>query len=81
MITLPSIIELYINCWECSPEFLAYSQQNLTALGCDSYSFEKYNIYNKNLPEQLKFNMQSEKDLVKPQILSMMKPLFMNYSK
>lgn len=81
MLNLPSILELYINCWHCSEEFLSYSENNLTALGCDSYTFEKYNAYNKILSDQLRGNFAKEKNLVKPQILTMMKPLFMHYSK
>jgi len=40
--TLPSILELYVNCWELSAQFAKYSD-NLTAMGIGSYSFEKFN--------------------------------------
>ena len=78
MLTLPSILELYINCWECFEDFLPYAD-NLTVLGCGPYSFERYNTYNKILAELLKLTTLQGKDLLKPQVLTMMKPLFMNY--
>jgi hypothetical protein len=81
MLSLPSILELYINCWDSSKEFMSFSETSLTGLGCDVYTFEKYNNYNKQLPELFRSIPSLEKNLVKPQILTMMKPLFMHYSR
>jgi hypothetical protein len=53
MLSLPSILELYINCWECFEEYLPHAA-NLTLIGCGTYSFEKYNTYNKSLAELLR---------------------------
>ena len=54
MLSLPSILELYINCWECFEEFKTYSSDNLTVFGCDTYQFERYNNYNKILTDLFK---------------------------
>jgi hypothetical protein len=48
MLTLPSILELYIRCWECNEDFLPFAD-TLSGLGCGMYSFERYNTYNKIL--------------------------------
>ena len=45
MLSLPSILELYINCWECFDDVLPFAD-NLTLLGCGSYSFERYLLIN-----------------------------------
>ncbi|CAK55597.1 unnamed protein product (macronuclear) [Paramecium tetraurelia] len=74
--TLPSILELYINCWSLGQDFIKYSD-TMTAMGIGSYSFDKFNSFNKILQEQ----QTKETNIVKPQILQMMKPLFMSYSK
>ena len=74
---LHKFVFIYIYCWRLSREFREWS--DFTPSGIIPYSFEKYNEINKNLKDMhMKIDPNSKN--VRSQIISVMKPLFYQYT-
>ena len=74
---LNRLVYIYIYCWRLSREFREWS--DFTPSGIIPYSFEKYNEINKNLKD-MHMKIDPNAKNVRSQIISVMKPLFYQYT-